>query len=115
MIAERAEQKSEDLREEQAILRTFMKHPGWSILERHARFQQGNYQREALKPIETIDRVPAGEFKKGVAQGIEEVIALPEQLLEEIENELEARTARERMKKGSEDGEGTDDDSDDGL
>lgn len=103
------ERSGEALREEQAILRTFQKHPGWKLIERCALFQQGNYQREALKPIQSMDHVPGNEFTKGVAQGITEVLSLPAQLLEEIELELAARASRRPLNEGAENG-GRDDD-----
>lgn len=90
-----AERPIADLREEVAILRTLKNHPGWTIVERYATFQQRNYQRTALAPIQSMDNVPANEFTKGVAQGITEVLSLPDQLLSQIETELAVRAARQ--------------------
>lgn len=105
------EQPTQALNEAATILRTLKKHPGWLLMASHAAFQQGNYQRAALKPVGTMDAVPANEFTKGVAQGITEVLELPNQLLEEIETELTARASRQpKSTQGADDGTGPDDD-----
>lgn len=89
-----SEEKSEDLRDRQIMLRTLIKHPAWDILVRCASFQMVQYQRQALRPIKTMDEVPNAEYVKGVAQGIQEVLSIPEQVLTELETELAAREAR---------------------
>lgn len=105
------EQPTQALREAVTILRTLKQHPGWTLVASHAAFQQGNYQRTALKPIQSMDNVPFGEFTKGVAQGITEVLELPDQLLEEIETELAARASHQpQTAQGEDDGSGSDDD-----
>lgn len=107
---EPAERPTPDLSEDRLVLRTLKEHPGWKIIERYATYQQAEFQRAALAPLKSMEDVPVGEFKKGVAQGITEVLSLPDQLLEEIETELAAREARARQSQGEDDGTGSDDD-----
>lgn len=100
---ETAELSSETLREQLMLVRTLMKHPGWDLLQNYARAQQSQYQLTALKPIQSMDAVPAGEFAKGVAQGIEEVLSLPTQIVEQVEFELGARAKRAEATQGEDD------------
>lgn len=98
-----SEMTGEELREQQMVLRTLMKHPGWEIVTRCATFQMAQYQRAALQPIQSMDAVPGNEFTKGVAQGIQEMLSIPEQVLEEIETELATHEARAKAE-GENDG-----------
>lgn len=93
----------EQLREEQMVLRTLVKHPGWELVARCAIFQMAQYQRAALAPIQSMDAVPDNEYKKGIAQGIQEMLSIPEQVLEEIETELATHIARAKAE-GEDDG-----------
>lgn len=105
-----AELPSQQLHERQIALRTLMKHPGWLLIVRFAEQQQLGYQRQALTPIKSMDDVPGSEYVKGVAQGITEVLTLPEQLIETLETELNSRTKRAQAVTDSDDDSVDDDD-----